>query len=296
MNLSPQLKGILLAITGFSLFTWGDAIVKLLSQSYNVYSIVFFNVAAGVVVLFILSPWLGGIKPALKSPHRKWHLLRGLFLFAQQATIIYGFAHMSLAKAYSLIFTSPFYTTILALFLLKEAVRPGKWGAIIMGFCGVLIILRPGIIPLNTPALSVLLSALCFSFTNLLVKRFAQGEPLTALSLMPQSVACICALIVYLLHFEPLRIETLPLLMVLGILNAAGYLALSSSFLFAQASLVAPFHYIQIIWGAAFGYIFFGDAIDFWTGLGALVIVAGGLWLIQQGRREAHPVPAAVSF
>src|SRR5690606_23755595 len=119
--------------------------------------------------------WLGGIRPTLRSRNIRLHFLRGILLFAQFCLLMYGFSQLTMAKTYALVFVAPFIVTLLSIPLLKEKVSPAEWGAIALGFCGVLVILRPGLVAIDLASLAVLGAALLFSLYNILA-RFMRGS------------------------------------------------------------------------------------------------------------------------
>ena len=113
-------KGILLALLGFSLLSFGDATIKYLSSYYSTYSLVLYNSVFGLLLLLLLSPWLGGIKNTLKDKRKSLHLLRGVLVFVQLSLIVYAFSHLPLAKAYAIAFIAPMFSALLAIPLLKD--------------------------------------------------------------------------------------------------------------------------------------------------------------------------------
>lgn len=296
---AQNLRGMGLALAGFSLFALGDAIVKHLSGFYNIWTIQFYSLLFTCLTLFILARPLGGLRATFRSIHLKWHLLRGVIVFIQALTITYAFAQMSLAKTYSIVFSMPFFATLLAMVFMKESADLRKWLAMGLGFAGVLVVLRPGLIPLESPALVALGSAVAFACSNLMARRFGRrDEPMLTLALLPALSGIACALPLFLLNMDPgatpLGVPDLPHLgwfLVLGSLVTGAFLCLSLSFTLVPAALAAPFHYSQMIWGVTLGWFLFGDRLDLWTGIGAAIIIASGLWLIQQGRAPMKTPP-----
>lgn len=282
-----NLRGMGLALAGFSFFALGDAIVKHLSGFYNIYTIQFFSLLFTVLTLLLLARPLGGLGAMRRSPNFKWQLLRGVVTFAQALTITYGFAHMSLAKTYSIVFSMPFFATLFAMLFLKERADLKKWLAMAVGFAGVLVVLRPGLIPLEPPALIALASAVCFACSNLMARVFgSRDEPLLVLALPLALSGIVLAVPFYALHF---MVPTLPHLIwffLLGSLVTVAFLCLSRSFTLVPASMAAPFHYSQMIWGITLGWLIFHDPVDIWTIAGAGIIISAGLWLIHQGSRD----------
>lgn len=285
-------KGVILSAGGFSLYACGDAITKHLGHAYDVNTIVFFITVIVVMVLLGLSLKIDGPKRVLRSRQMKWHLLRGVLLAFQALMMVYGFTHMSLAKTYAIVFSAPFYTTLLAALVLKEKTEAKKWLVMMLGFAGVLIILRPGVIPVDRASLSVVLSAFSFSVSSLLSGHTGRnGDTPLTMALLPEIVALVIFTPLFLLHPQIPSAHDLPWFLLLGALNAGGFLGVSLAFVYAPAALAAPFHYVQMLWGLTFGYFLFGDVPDRWTALGALIVIGAGLWLIRHSGVSTDPIP-----
>lgn len=294
-NLNDNIKGILLAITAFSLFAISDALCKYLTSYYSVIAISFYVAISVIFCLLLAAPKLGGVKKTFKTRNMKLHLLRGFILFVQFACIMYGFSQLSMAETYALIFTAPFIMTILSIPLLKEKVTGTQWLAIALGFCGVLIILRPGMVPIDLAALAVLGSALLFSLYNI-IARFMRDSDETLLSwaLLPELPFLLCASVaVSFMFVVPTPIHML-IFLVSGALACVAIICMAQAFVHAPPAIAAPFHYTQMIWAIGLGYLFFGDVIDIWVGIGSVIIIISGLWLIRNNStaaRETPPVP-----
>ena len=275
-------KGILLALLGFSLLSFGDATIKYLSSYYSTYSLVLYNSVFGLVLLLLLSPWLGGIKNTLKDKRKKLHLLRGVLVFVQLSLIVYAFTHLPLAKAYAIAFIAPMFSALLAIPLLKDKLSWKHVLIIGVGFAGVLIILRPGLIPLELASLAALVSALFFSLVNI-TARYMRDSQHTLLSwaFYPHLVIISILLLFFLTELQLPRLQDLAYLAFMGGVSAFGAISLARAFAHARTATAASFHYVQMLWGVLLGYFIFGDTVDLWTAVGAVVIIASGLWLMR---------------
>ena len=300
MPVSTNMKGIILSASGFTIWALGDALIKHLTGFYSVSAIVFYNACIVTLLFLAAAPWLGGLKQTFRTKKMKLHLLRGFLFFLQIAFVIYGFSQMSMAKTYAIVFSSPFIASILSIPLLGEKITVKQWLAIALGFCGVLIVLRPGIIPLDMAALSVLAGALVFSLTNIIVRIIEKpgenSETMISWGLLPELVVLTCAFLMFLPQFALPAAEHIVMFILLAMTSAVGMIMISFAFRLAAPAVAAPFHYVQMLWGVVLGYLVFGDVLDFWTGLGASVIIASGLWLIWQEKngsvaKTAAPLP-----
>lgn len=275
-------KGILLSLLGFTLLSFGDATIKYLSSYYSTYSLVFYNSIFGLLVLLLCSPWLGGIKNTLKDTRLKLHLLRGVLVFFQLSLIVYAFAHLPLAKAYALAFIAPVFSALLAIPLLKDHLHWRHVLCIVAGFIGVLVILRPGLIPLEFASIAALLSALFFSLVNI-TARYMRNSNHTLMSwaFYPHVVIIAILLLLFRDELQWLRFEDCLHLLFMGSVSALGGISIARAFAHARTATAASFHYVQMLWGVGLGYLLFGDTIDLWTAIGAVIIIASGLWLIR---------------
>lgn len=280
-------KGILLALLGFSLLSFGDATIKYLSSHYTTYSLVLYNSVFGLLILLLASPWLGGIKNTIRNTHIKLHLLRGGLVFVQLSLIVYAFAHLPLAKAYAISFIAPMFSALLASPLLKDCVSRKHVLIILTGFSGVLMILRPGLIPLDLASLAALVSALFFSLVNILARYMRTGQhTLLSWAFYPHLVIISILLIFFMPELQRPREQDLGYLVFMGGVSAFGAICIARAFAHTRTATAASFHYVQMLWGALLGYLIFGDRVDLWTGLGALVIISSGLYLMRAEARS----------
>jgi drug/metabolite transporter (DMT)-like permease len=304
MNHTPAdtRRGIALALTAFSVWAWGDAAVKHIGSSVSLYTIAFYDIAIIVAILTGLGVWgkLGTLREAVFSPHWKWHALRGGIIYVQFLAGMYAFTHLPLARAYTLMFSMPLMAAPLSLIFMKERVPGRKWAVIALGFCGVLVVLRPGLIAPDFASIVALVSAVLFAAGNLIARHIGLKGEKNQLSFayLPEFVCFLCTIPFYLYMdgFSVPGLHDMMWIVFIGIVSAIGFVCLSTAFATTPAATVAPFHYTQILWAVLFGYFFFGETPDQWVGAGALIIIASGLWLItQEGRLSADPLPDPIS-
>ncbi len=286
-RLSPEVRGVYLASIGFSLFALGDAVFKYLSAYYSIGLLLFFNAACGMSVLILVSPWLGGLKATLQTAQLKLHLLRSTLILIQLSLVVYGLSQMPMTKTYAIVFTAPLIATLLAIPLLKDPVNNKQWLAIIIGFAGVLIILRPGFIPIDLAALGVLVAALFFSLANIIV-RFMRRTSNTILSWVFYPNILILLVTGCLLNTDiiiPSR-EHLILFFFLGICSSSGAICITKAFLCSSVATASSLHYIQMLWAVLLGYFIFQDHVDLWTVAGSVIIICSGLFLLQLAKNK----------
>lgn len=286
-NLSRSVAGVLLALVGFSLLSFGDATIKFLSSYYSSYSLVFYNSVFALIILLLLSPWLGGVRDTLRDKRIRWHLLRSVLVFAQLSLIVYAFSQLPLAKAYAIAFVAPAFSALLAIPLLGDRLSWRHVTGIACGFLGVLVILRPGMIPLDYAAIAALLSALFFALVNI-TARYMRDSKHTLLSwaFYPHVLIMLLSPLLFAEHLQWLRVQDIGYLAFMGGASAFGGIFLARAFAYAHTAVAASVHYVQMLWGVLLGFILFGDVIDQWTLMGAVIIISSGLWLIWCARKD----------
>lgn len=280
-----------MAFLAFLTWSCADALVKYVGARVPIYSLIFYDMLVVVLFMAVLGAWgkYGGLREALSSRYWKWHAFRGLIICMQFMAEVYGFTHMSLARTYTLLFTMPLLTVPLALLFMGEKPGVQKWSAILLGFAGVLVVLRPGMIPLDLAAMLTLFSATNFAISNLIARHIAsKGEekPLTC-ALIAQIVALLGTVPFYLTHYSVPGPQDLFLITLIGIITGLGFMFLTKAFFLAHTTTVAPLHYTQILWATVFGYLLFNDKPDLWVLAGAVLIIASGLWLIKQEKNPS---------
>lgn len=299
LSLSPKdKKGIAFASTGFSLFAIGDMMIKLLADSgFGPPEIAFFLQLFFLPMLLLVSPWIGGIRAALRTDKLGLHIIRafcGVLIFFMMIT---GFKQLGLALSYTLIFVGPFFAALLSSIFLKEKVGKYRWLSMAGGFIGILVVLRPGIEQLHPAELGVLFAALLFSISVIISRKIGEDEPLLAFSLFGSVISLQVYGILTFWDGEAMIPKGGQWVMfsLIAAFHVAGSLMTSRAFSMAESALVAPFHYVQLLWGTMFGVLIFSTVPDMWTGLGALLIVMSGLFLIYREHVRHREITASIT-
>lgn len=281
------LLSIMAAFLGFTLWAWGDAIVRYLRE-YPVEVIVVFSNGGCLVLLSIFSKYLGGFKKTFTQPKLKMRLARGACLSLSNLFGFVAFMNLDLATAYALIFCAPFMAKIFSVILMREQISLRSWIITIIGFIGVLIVVRPGMIPLNIGTAAALGLTVFFSFGYVL-GRYIGPENQTLLSMtFFQFFIMFCIMLWPVFSiWDQLEISLLDLVLFgsMSVFFVMGSLLVSHAYAHAPAAYIAPVHYLQIIWGAVLGAVLFGEYPDGWTIAGGSIIVFAGLLLIKYSRR-----------
>ncbi len=274
------LKGMMLGLGGFTLFTCGDALVKYSTHHYAIYQVALMSSLTALVILFSFSKKLGGVKATFITPKWKLQWLRGILLGVQGFCGVYAFSTLPMTKAYTLIFVAPFITALLGIFVLGDKVGWRRWATIGTGFVGVLIALRPGVIPLEMGALAALATGTLAAVSWVLVRFIGTQQTAMSFSVYPSIVTCCLMIIPAILHFQmPTLVDGL-MMCSIALFGVSGMIMVSTAFQNAPPAAVSPFHYSQIIFGVIWGYLFFNEVPDLWTFVGSAVIISSGLYIV----------------
>jgi drug/metabolite transporter (DMT)-like permease len=273
------LRSILAILFSVACFSVLNAISKTLTQHYPVVQVIW----ARYVFAFVFMMALFLPRSGLALFH--WHnvgsqVVRGLLLFFSSFLYFHGIVYLPLATAASISLTSPLIVTALSARFLGEPVGVRRWIAVCLGFIGAVIVVRPGHANFEWHSLLIVASTLCSAFYQLFSRRYGQTERPDASATMATIVGSVVAL--PMLPFEwrtPAFGWDWGLFVAIGICAGVGHYFLTIAYSQAPAATVAPFNYVQLIGAAILGYLVFDNIPDFWTWVGAAVIVCSGLYL-----------------
>lgn len=279
-----NVRAMFLALIGFSCYAIGDVFVKKAVDLYRPEQIGLWANFFWLPLILAFSSKVGGILPTLRSRKIPLHLLRaalGMISFYFMTT---GFRELGMATSYTLIFIAPFIATILAVIFFGEQIRIYRWIAIAAGFTGVLVVLRPGLIPLELAALGILFAAICYAVSTIIIRKIGENEPLLAFSLygVLTNLSLFGGYVLFTGEQLFPDMDNLWMFPLIALFHVFGNFAVSTAFKSGETSSVAPFHYVQLVWGVIFGYTLFGQGIDLWTALGGAIIVGSGIYMIHR--------------
>ncbi len=279
------IRGITLSLCATLLFAIADTIAKFLSTGLPIIEITWVR-----YVLFLGFATILARQSPVRSlwPRSKTlQIARGCCVIGSSVLFVYGIRTMTMAQATTISFLSPLMITVLSIPLLGEVVGMRRWAAVGAGMVGMLIVVRPGMQGFEPAALFGVASATCWSIALIITRKLAASDPPTTTVLWSAGVGV--ALLSILLPFDlawPSGLQWL-LMVVLGVLASAGQWLVILAFRLAPASLLAPFTYVQLVWVTIAGYLVFGNLPDQWTLVGAVIIVASGLYTAHRERVRA---------
>ena len=276
--------GIACMLAGAFCLSSMDAIAKWLGQSYPLTQIVFFRTLFALPPVFLLAQMSGGLH-TLRT-RRPWlHLSRGVLMGLGVYAFFAGLRHMPLANAWAVAFTAPLIMTALSPVMLKESVGWRRWAAVLTGFAGVLVVVRPGLGAFNPAALYIVVTAVSYALNFLLARKYAEEDGTAANVLYITLVPLVASAAVLPGQWTPPAAGLDWLLFALtGTMGGLAMIFLTQAFRVAPAPVVAPFDYSAMIWAVLWGWVVWHDWPDLATWGGALMIVAAGIYV---GHREA---------
>lgn len=256
-------------------------------------SVVFFR---NLFSLFLLTPWLlssgvGGFTTSV--PHL--HLLRGIAGVSAMYCFFYAIANIPLADAMLLKLTAPLFMPLVALWWLREPVAPRVWLAIAIGFCGVLVILRPGLEGMSPVALIALLGGVFAAVAKVTVRRLSQSEPPLRIVFYFALTAALVSSIPMTWLWQTPSPSAFGWLVAIALFATLGQLCLTNGLSLAPAARMGSFGYFAVIFGAAYGWLLWDEVLMWWTVAGTVLIVAAGLLAASRpaaAKPLASPAPA----
>ncbi len=268
------------------LFSGVDTMAKFLTDTLHPVQIVWcrqLGLLLGVMVLIALRG-----RSVLHSAHPKLQIGRGALAACSATLFIIGVSYVPLADAVAITFVAPFMVTIMGAIILRESVGIRRWTAVGIGFIGTLIVIRPGMGVIHPAAGLIIIAAAAFALRQVLSRMLA-GDDRTQTTVAYTAIVSWAILTVPLPFFwqNPTSGLEIALLIGMAIVAAIAETLVIMALDAAQAVVVAPVHYSLILWGTLYGFFVFGQLPDGWTWLGALIIVASGIYTLNRERLAA---------
>lgn len=283
-------RGVAFMVAAVTVFALQDGVSKLLATNHAPVFVVMIRYwAFAAFVLAISARRPGGIRAAARSRRPLAQIFRGLLLGAQIVLMTASFVILGLAESQAVMALYPLLIVGLGAVALGERVAPAQWAAVGLGFLGVLILLRPGFGVFDPAALLPLLGAFMFATYGILTRWVGRSDP-PAVSFFYTGVAGAAGLTLvgpfFMSAMTPAETAWMALLCVLG---ASGHYLLIKAYEQAEASLLQPYAYLQLVLVSIIGASFFGEVIDAPLVLGSAVVVGAGLFALLRTRRRAAP-------
>lgn len=280
--LPRPVRGTLWAVLAMVLFSLVPVGVKYLSDTMNSSQIVFLRSIMGLVIMIGFFWWRGFHN--LRTRHTKLYVLRSFINFIGMVMWFYALALMPFADAVAIHFTLPLFTMILAVMFLGEKIGIRRAAAAIVGFAGVIVILRPGFSEVSPAALGVLASAALYAATVIIIKFVVRTDSAAVINFYSNLYMMIFAAIPTALDWAPISWDDAPAMIVLGLAGVTAPWCVTRALALLDASVVAPFDFLRLPFSAFTGFIFFAQTTTRWTWIGAAIIFGSTYYI---ARREA---------
>ncbi len=283
---STTLQGMVLGLLAFAVYASHDAAIKQLGATYSPFQIVFFVVVFSfpvVTLMLVTDKTADTLRP--REPF--WTFLRTAAVVVGGFCAFYAFSVLPLAETYAILFAAPLLITVLSVPLLGEVVRAHRWVAVAVGLIGVLVVLRPGTADLGLGHLAALVSAFGTALTSVIMRKIGGRERREVLLLYPLLANFVIMLCILPFVYIPMPMADLGLVLLVSVLAVLAMSLMIRAYTLADAALVAPMQYSQIIWAAVLGWLFFNETSDLMTFLGAGIIIASGAYIVVREARGA---------
>src|ERR1700730_13294800 len=279
---SARLAGIGLMLLSIFMFSFGDAIGKFIVATYSVGQLLCLRACAA---LFVLSPLIWRHRAAFAQLERpRLQLRRVLLSTLEVAAFFLATVYLPLADVTTYYLACPIFVTALSAIVLRERVGWRRWSAVLIGFCGVVIALRPSSQTISWPAVIALGGSLCFSVL-MLITRLLRATPDIVMASSQFFGTFTLGALMSPFGWVTASLGSLALFAAAGCISVSALLCVNRSLKLAAASVVVPYQYSMIVWAVMFGYFVFGDVPRMSTVIGAGIIVGAGLYIFLRERK-----------
>ncbi|MGE0095458.1 MAG: DMT family transporter [Alphaproteobacteria bacterium] len=281
------LRAMVIMGCSVSLFPCTDAISKYLVRDYDVIQVTW---ARYLFHFLLLAVALGGFRALRWYQTRRLPLLvlRSILSVAATMVFIIAIKAIPIVDGYAILFTNPLLIVALSVPILGERVGIHRWTAVIVGFTGILFVLRPGSGLLDFSALLALVAALCVATANIITRIISRTDHVLTTLLYMATVGTAVLTLLVPFHWRTPGWDAWALMALSGLVGGVGHFGVIKAIQMAPVSALAPLSYVQIVTATALGYFVFGTLPDAWTLAGLAVIVGSGLYIFHRERRAVR--------
>ena len=259
--------------------------IRFASHDIHAFVIVFFRNLFGTLVLV---PMMVRNKGLMKIGRLKANLRRATSGFIATTGTFYAVSHAPLATALSINYTAPLFATVAAVLFLGEKIQARRVTALIAGFAGMLIVVRPGALPLTPGVLAAMVSAVSTAFSIIAIRQLVASDDSRSVAAWTFILMTPPSLVLAVLYWTPPPLALWPLLFIIGCVAAVGQLAMNRAFALAEASAVLPYDFVRFGLVTLFGITIFDERLDAMTIVGGIVIFGATVYLAVRERQVAR--------
>lgn len=279
-GMTPMLRSLMLMAIGILLLTANDAVSKYLVQNHPVGQVVGLRQAGTLLVLIpylmFFSRW-----NLLRVVDLSGQLQRGVLFITGSVLIVWSFAKLPLATAITMLYVSPIFMVILSVPLLGERISRHRWVAVIGGFAGVLIIMRPGSAGFEWALLLPLTAAMVNALRDVVTRRLSRTETSIAILFWSNIILMAGGFMTLPMGWAPVSTQDAFWFLAAGIFNGSAHFCIIEALRTGEASALAPIRYTALLWAALLGFLVWGEVPELWLLAGAAVIVCSSLYMIR---------------
>lgn len=282
---SHATRGILFMCLSTIAFSVMHASIRFVSDTLPPFQIAFFRNFFGLA--FLMPVLIASRFSVLHTKNIGLHALRNCLNIVAMLMFFTALSMVPLAKVTALSFTAPIFVAVLSVIFLKERIRIYRWAAILSGFVGMLLILRPGFVALDTGSLMVIGSAAIWAVVMILVKILSRTDSSVTIVAWMGVFLCVFSIGPAIYVWQTPTLGDLGWLIFIGLWGSIAQVSLSQSFRETDPTVVMPFDFLKLIWAALLGVWFFSEIPDVYTWIGAGVIFGAGLFIAHRERRNS---------
>ena len=275
--MNKKLFVILLSLLGTGTAAIMVSGIKLLSQDLNPFMIAFYRCLFGVIIM--LPFMIYNYPEAWKTHNIKLQFVRSAINVYSMISWFTAIGTLQLEKAAAIGFTTPLFTTILAIIFLGEVIRIQRITAVIVGFIGILVVIRPGYIPFESGALWLLSAAITFSIVIIIVKKLTEKDSSLTTAFYQMAFMVPPTFFIALFFWESININQFLLFIFVAIAGFITQFSFAQCLKMAETTFIMPIQFTKLIWVSLIGYFFFMEVPDIWTWIGASIIFSSILFI-----------------
>ncbi len=283
---SDNVRGAVFMAVCMAFFVFNDAVMKLAAGQFSLFQAMFLRGIAATTMIGLIAWYQNALFYTISRKDRRILILRIIAEVGATLTFLNALFNMPLANATAILQALPLVVTLAAALFLREAVGWRRYLAIIIGFSGVLIIVRPGVEGFNIFSVSAIAAVLFVTLRDLATRQLSVGIPSVLVTFLASfMVMTTGAVLSPLMEWKPVEISSLFLLFIAAVFIIFGYLFSVMAMRVGEIGFVSPFRYTILIWAIILGYVVFGDIPDNWTIFGTTIVVATGMFTFYRERQ-----------
>lgn len=287
-RLGPPLQGVAMMILAALLLTFNDALSKYLTQTYSVGQVIALRQLCAMAVIVPYIHYVTGWR-AVRVNNRSGVGVRALCFIATTGFIVLSFSLLPLALVTAIAFASPIFVVAFSHLILREQVGVRRWLAVLSGFVGVLVIVRPAGAGFESALILPVLAALAAGLRDTVTKHLQKTDTSIAILFWSSLAVIAAAFLTAPFGWQWVTPAAAAWLALNGALNAAAHFLMIDALRLGDASLVAPFRFTGLLWATILGLVFWGQFPDGWTFAGAAILIAAGIYIIERSPKKDAP-------